>query len=372
MTRKLTASVAAGALLFVGGCSDTGAPDASRSPTRVLQLVEEITIGHPAQQDVLFNYVTDVAADASGNMYVGDSRSATVRSFAPDGRQRFEVGGKGDAPGQIPMAYQAARVAADSVLLFDYRPVYVVFDAASGSFVRQQLIAVDPESYFSNVLVEGLSNHGLVARLTRRADAPDGFTDVRDVVLLGPGGTSRLLWRGSAEEWLRYKPTDGSGAMSVSKPAPQGRNSFCAVGRERLFCAENDSLVVDVIGISDGRARRIDITHTPINATAADRSAWREKLGDDATFQSLYTPPDAWRPLEGMLFDTDENKLWLKVRVSRSDSITTWWIVDPDADYRASVEVGADHEIVSVRNGKVYARSRNEGGEQWVTRFGSF
>lgn len=367
----VAAMMAALVFMSCGPAGDGGAANsASADPGRLLTLVPELQIGGPDQEEILFNYVTDVQADADGRIFIGDSRDGIVRAFDADGNLLYSVAGRGQAPGQIPMAYQALAVHNDSLAVFDYRPVFVTFDRRDGAFRRKFDIPLDREVH-GNASVVGASDFGLVLSVARRSGDNLQRHGTRDLRLLNESGLSEPFWSGSTREMLSYEPNDGSGAMSAFRAAPEGRHSLCAVSVTTLYCAENDSLAIDIVALRDDddvRKSRYVLPFDPIAVTNADVAAWRAEMNNE-NFGDLLQPPEYWRPLRDLKTD-DTGKLWLMVRVSRNDSVNTWWIADPETDYRARVELDANHRLQYVRDGKLYTSSKNEDGVPWATRFG--
>ena len=356
---------------LITGCRTGPKGDASGYPTRELTFTEDLTIGRADSDETLFSYVTEVRADPDGNIYVSDSRESTVSAFDADGRFKFAVAGQGQAPGQIQVL-QTFYVAGDSILVFDYRPVFVVFDRETGEFVRRHTPAFDVDRY-GWPAYPGVAAHGLVGsfpvrpQVTNPEASPFESATRNEVALSIGDGFGAPLWAGSSSERMFYTPTGPNAPLTVSRPTPQGHNSFCAVGRELMYCAENDSLEFDVIRLADGTVSRYSVPFEPLESTAADRDVW---LGDmrDENFRAMFRAPDRWRALEDLLID-DTGKLWMQVRVARSDSLATWWVVDPQSDYRAVVSLPDSVLLLSVAAGAAYARVTAESSEQWAARY---
>jgi len=348
------------------GCGGSGERSAVDGyPNRELTFVEDLAIGRSESDPVLFRSVTAIDGDADGNVYVLDSQAPAVYAFDPDGDLRFTVADGYDQRGSLQMI-QTFFVAADSIVAFDYRPIFAVFDGQTGEFRSRHAPIADSETYGSpNAQPVGASSQALVVMLAHAQENIMANGD-RDAVHVEGDGFGASLWTGPSMEFLRYDPPGPAFMASTDKP--QGRDSFCAVRGELLYCAENDSLVFDVIRVSDGTSSRYTIPFEPLEATASDRGGWVEELRDDETFREMYAVPDRWRALEDLLID-DTGKLWMRVRVSRADSVVTWWVDDPQTDYRAYVTLPDSVELHAVSGSKAYARVRSGTGEQWAGRY---
>lgn len=358
-------------LLFAGcrGSQDDAA--LADGPTHQVKFTEDLSVGREESGGVLFSVPWEVRTDPDGNFYVADNRFATVSAFAPDGQFRFSVSGQGDAPEQV-RNFQTFHVAGDSIMVFGYRNEIVTFDRETGDFIRRQTPDIDTERYAAPGY-PGVSDAGLVAALpvlpsaTNPEASPWDIATRNELRVFDGDSYGEVVWEGSRQEWLRYSPT-GPNAPSTSTPAPQGHDAFCAVDGDVMYCAENDSLEFDVVRLADGVTTRFSMPYEPLEATDADQAAWAGRLGRDQNFLAVFQPPSNWRALEGLLID-DARRLWMQVRVTRADSIVTWWVADPQSDYRASVSLPDSVELLAVSGGKAYARVWAESGEVWVSRY---
>ncbi len=352
--------------VLLAGCGRAGnGSDGPKgaAPQKVLMLTEDLPIGAPGQDDVFFSSAWEAAEDEDGRIYVEESAEALVRVFDSEGEFLFDLVGQGQAPGQL-QNLQTFVVAGDSIAAFDYRPVYVVFDRETGAFRRRGEIPV-PDGYAQHAIIQGLSSAGLVVALTEpQRDMLDRH-DTRDMLLIEGGSSGSLLWTGPTQELLAHEIGNGGVAFATK---PQGTNSFCAVSSARLYCAANDSLEIDVVELRDNNPAmwRLSIPFDPLEATASDKAKWAGEIRGDE-MKALFHAPDHWKALRDLKVD-DTGKLWLNVYSTRSDSVVTWWVVDPDTQYRAAVHLDASEELLHVRANKVYVRSSNEAGEAWVTR----
>jgi len=72
----------------------------------VLELEEDLIIGRSEdKEDYLFQTISDVKADDTGNIYVLDSKASKVMKFDPRGNLIVEFGRKGQGPGEFNFAF---------------------------------------------------------------------------------------------------------------------------------------------------------------------------------------------------------------------------------------------------------------------------
>ncbi|MCJ7485828.1 MAG: NHL repeat-containing protein [Candidatus Aminicenantes bacterium] len=66
-----------------------------------LELVRKIGDIDTEDENVAFNYPTDIAVDKEGNIYVLDGGNTRIQKFGPDGKYLATIGRKGQGPGEF-------------------------------------------------------------------------------------------------------------------------------------------------------------------------------------------------------------------------------------------------------------------------------
>ena len=72
-----------------------------KNPKVMLELVRKIGDIDTEDENVAFNYPSDIAVDKDGNIYILDSGNARIQKFGPDGKYLATIGGKGQGPGEL-------------------------------------------------------------------------------------------------------------------------------------------------------------------------------------------------------------------------------------------------------------------------------
>jgi sugar lactone lactonase YvrE len=72
-----------------------------KSPKVSLELVRKIGDIDTEDENVAFNYPTDITVDKEGNIYVLDSGNTRIQKFGPDGKYLATIGRKGQGPGEF-------------------------------------------------------------------------------------------------------------------------------------------------------------------------------------------------------------------------------------------------------------------------------
>ena len=71
------------------------------SPRLALELVRKIGDVDTEDEHVAFNFPSDVAMDAAGNIYILDTGNTRIQKFGPDGAYLATIGRKGQGPGEF-------------------------------------------------------------------------------------------------------------------------------------------------------------------------------------------------------------------------------------------------------------------------------
>jgi hypothetical protein len=72
-----------------------------KAPKVSLELVRKIGDIDTEDENVAFNYPSDVVVDATGNIYILDSGNTRIQKFGPDGKYLATIGRKGQGPGEF-------------------------------------------------------------------------------------------------------------------------------------------------------------------------------------------------------------------------------------------------------------------------------
>lgn len=121
-------------MVFLGSCTEPetrGATTSTEIPTvvnsaamvegaPVLSLVEDLRIGViEGMPEEVFEVLTDLAVNDSGEIFALDSRKRSVRVFGPGGRAIHEFGGPGQGPGEFQNELLRVALSGDTVLVQD-------------------------------------------------------------------------------------------------------------------------------------------------------------------------------------------------------------------------------------------------------------
>jgi hypothetical protein len=74
-----------------------------KTPKVALELVRKIGDIDTEDENLAFNYPSDVAVDRDGNIFILDAGNARIQKFGPDGRFLATIGRKGQGPGEFIM-----------------------------------------------------------------------------------------------------------------------------------------------------------------------------------------------------------------------------------------------------------------------------
>ncbi len=127
--------------------------------TSRLRLVRDLQIGQLSGKDeFLFVYISDVAVDGRGDVYVGDRQLNEVRKFDREGRYLLTVGRKGQGPGEFQSIRTVSVNPRDELIVYDMAGRISVFSSrgehkettkklSAGSWMDPSEIFPGPDGY---------------------------------------------------------------------------------------------------------------------------------------------------------------------------------------------------------------------------------
>ncbi|MFH1930787.1 MAG: 6-bladed beta-propeller, partial [Pseudomonadota bacterium] len=98
---------------------DQGIWDTDEGPK--VKLVKELTIGalDEGPDEYLFVYISDVAANSKGDIYIADRQLNEIRKFDKDGKYLLTLGRAGQGPGEFQSVVRISVNDRDELLAFD-------------------------------------------------------------------------------------------------------------------------------------------------------------------------------------------------------------------------------------------------------------
>lgn len=105
-------------LCFFGSC------DRSPAKKQILPLKKELEIGLiEGDENYIFGLIADIEVDASGNIYVLDSKMNNVAKYDRDGRFVLRFGRRGVGPGELENPRAIALDSSNRIYVLDFRKV---------------------------------------------------------------------------------------------------------------------------------------------------------------------------------------------------------------------------------------------------------
>ncbi|HEX8696856.1 MAG TPA: hypothetical protein VF746_30840 [Longimicrobium sp.] len=311
-----------------------------------------------------------------GRIVVADRGGSALRFYGPDGRYLGSYGREGAGPGEFRTLDGLSRLEGDSLLVWDRAAARAsIFDPA-GTFVRSvRPVGIDALPSLVGVFPDGgfIVTGGI--RPTRMTGASG--SERRDSVTLlhvGPQGELRdTVGRFAGKEVY----LDVSQGALTFESVIFGRSTSFAVGRDRLFAADNASFDIAEIDSSGKLVRRIRRDVEPRPANRVDVQRYREFLRDRdlsgvpaglrgaAARRAASIPHRATLPaLNDMHVDADGN-LWVERYRVPGSGPGTWDVLDPDGRWLGAVRTPAGFRITEIRRDYLLGVAAEESdGEQ--------
>jgi hypothetical protein len=120
-----------------------------------VRIVQERQIGKSdGQEEYLFVYISDVAVNGKGELYIADRQLNEVRKFDQEGRYLLAIGRKGQGPGEFQSISTIAVNKHDDLIVFDNRigRISLFSDEGKHKETSKKLLAgswIEPRKIFS-------------------------------------------------------------------------------------------------------------------------------------------------------------------------------------------------------------------------------
>ena len=347
----------------LAGCDRPGeAAGATAPPERVeIELpAREIAAVPEAEsaESAYFSFITSVAVDPAGRVYVGDFYQAVVTVLSPEGEVVRTMGRSGSGPGEF-RSVQGIQVFADgdSLLVFD-RGASRLSAFALGSDAPAYISRLSDHTQVFPMDVWKLPSGNLLADFAAAYVAGEDPRARRMKLLRILDGEGRLL----RDSVLEYPERDrlvfrDGGRLSVAVH-PFGRNSVVRPGPDGTFTVgwSGDTRVRTYD--EDGRLLRTVAIGHPLQAIdGADARRAAESLGPQHVRLLEEATPATWPEFKYLQVD-DRGRVWV-APYERGGVARRWTVLDPGGAPVATVRFPVDLDIRLIRDGRIYGVTRD-------------
>ncbi|MFW6202348.1 MAG: 6-bladed beta-propeller [Gemmatimonadota bacterium] len=374
--------------LMVGACgAETEAPRAlvERADSAGIEVVrvlgappDTVRMGSPAvrigstgiggAEHEVFELLSDLAVLPGGRVAVVDNRGARVAVFDSTGQWRYDLGRRGEGPGEY-RAPSHASVRADTLFVWDALGRRLLRYADDGTFLGARMMPDRASAHPFAALADGylfeVESGQLMDPAPARAALVRADRDGEPVdTLVGPYPVPEYGWQVIDEE-------SGTGAMT-NPPAlsVRPRWTVAAGGLYRLDpeAATIEVRTLDAAAVDPSVRRPTRIVRLPYEASPPslrDREAYFRALeaGVDVPEEVIAreraaTEFVALRPPVADLRVDDRGRLWVAghdpAAPRRSHVAAGWDVIDIDRADAVHVEFPDGFELKAVRDGRAY------------------
>ena len=346
------------------------------SQPAVLSIEEVVRIGDEAAGDtVFFAYISDIAVNNRGQIFIEEFQPTTIRVFDADGSYLADVGAVGSGPGEYsdPLFGGMFTGPADSFYVFDsWRRRHLSISGPDQfEFVRSVPVPeypVEEGDRVENFGILGVVEDGYIAHLRlvpsrRLVTAYRETSEVIRIVNLD-GSYGPVVATGPGFEGvvaLRHVPLVGRKIPSANG-IPFGRSMNWGLGSDgMLFSGWSDSISIAVMSIYGPEEKHISLTHDPIPISDAEMEDWLSHFGPEmrAKFgeRGLHTTKPAY---EELLVD-DNNRVWLELSATQESTDVEWIVLDMDSRVVGKVILPFGARLKAIRGGRIYAVETKDG-----------
>lgn len=335
----------------------------------VWQASERLVLGSAgmdaAHEERIFGRVSDVIADADGNLYVADGRALEVRVFAADGEFLRRFGTSGAGPGEF-RSLQSIAWLGDTLLALDAGNARLGMLASDGEWLDHRpymaltggsvrLRSAGPRDVYMPFIGAVGEQRGLV--FVRQT--PAGPTDTLSATPSAPGGGVSNDLAGRAQA-LGVRCTLGtSGGISFHSaeraprllllPAPDGLRVYTWGAEYRIALIDANADTVRVV--------ERDLPGGPLSDAewADEQQRYQEFLDqfDDETCEPRNLPRPPERRLITDVFFDDRGRMWVERDAGMQPALD---VFAPDGHLLATLDIPHHVERVPpyVRGDRLY------------------
>jgi hypothetical protein len=303
--------------------------------------------------DLDLSYVSSLAVDSHGRVYLADAGRRKVTVLGPDASPLMDIGREGSGPGEFRNVSSVEILPGDSLLVYDGQlarltlfppgsatPTRTLGILAGGGGRPMWARAVPDGGYIAGYA------HSFVAGKPQESDNDRWFV----LALLSATGTvvrdSLLVLRGPAALVMRQ-----GGRVSAADD-PFGLDAIVRTRLDRLLYVDTDSLAVRVYTLAGTRvatvhlqAKRIPLSRHIVDSIASQGGPlYRQAVRQAA--------PATWRPIRDFVVD-DQDRLWVGL-VGQPLKTVHWQVVGLVGRPSATVSLPWDYQIMEIQRGLVY------------------
>ncbi|GAA5521053.1 6-bladed beta-propeller [Aliifodinibius salicampi] len=324
--------------------------------------------------------------DDNGRVFIPDRQQNTIHVFAPDGRYVTHIGREGKGPGEF-LIIGSISISQDQLYVSDDKLRKInVFSLDSLIFTHSISLNREPQEDSQN---ERLST---VIPTTSFLVTNDGnllleaMSIFPDEVEAGSGSETQKKEQG-IYNWMNENGeiisdvilslksqrgiTENFRGLSLEISLPVYERPLIAVSREgRIYAAQSGEFLVKAY---DENGNYEQSFYYPYENSPLDRDDLVQRYDHGSNSPGLQAArtrdlPETWPALHSMLVD-DENRLWISTIVDDQE-VYQWWVLDAaDGQLLARFRWPRNQDIQQIKDGKLYAKERDEDGVARIARY---
>lgn len=143
-----------------------------KNPTRsvyepgILEITKDLTIKEEKDEGaILFEMLAGLCVDDEENIYALDNQAGCIKVFDRFGKHKFNIGAKGEGPGEFNRPLRIQFIAPDKILVLDIPSYRLTWYLTNGDFLR-----VLPAAVLRPSRIESDFAGNLIARVSRRSE----------------------------------------------------------------------------------------------------------------------------------------------------------------------------------------------------------
>ncbi|TVR32952.1 MAG: 6-bladed beta-propeller [Balneolaceae bacterium] len=316
--------------------------------------------------EIFISSISGIAVDESGNLFLADNSEAIVHAYDPEGNYRFNIGRRGEGPGEFNSTYQPILHNANLYVLDIQQQRASVFNPSDGSFIQNIRMAGGGQNfsgfplgfyplsgdrflvYYNSMENDGDRYH---RKFFPRILDSEGEILQSDIVDFKPGEMFML---------------QSENSIQITSLPYMGESRYSLTQDEEIIWGFTDRVFLQILS-TDGEYKR-SIYHSRQNPPL-DRTAFLENYEDEAIRNSIrgLGIPDVRQAFLSFIIDS-EDRIWIALTTEDMQE-NEWWVLDKEGEKLAAFMRPASVRLLAAKNGKAYFFEENEVGLQEVVSY---
>ena len=316
----------------------------------IIEIEEDLAIREePSDDGLKFEMLVMLCIDDDGNIYAVDMYAACIKVFDSLGNHKFNIGRKGQGPGEFTSPFRIQYITPDRIMILDVSNYRLSWFSCDGDLIREiSTVTIRPSRVESDV------SGNLVVRVSVRTEKGYG-SEIRKL-----DANLKELYKVSS---LIKKPTP-AGTFPMQIPLIQ----FHVAPNEHIIWGNESRYEFNIVDEYGETVKKIINEYDPLEITEHGKKRLIEAtFGSRGVFQGRKpTFPSNYLPFNNFLID-DKGRIIARTYKHTSEWVYLYDIFDNEGRFLVSIPLKKFAQ--AWKNNKLYFIETDKEGYQVIKRY---